>query len=102
MSKRNEEAPMTAPAWTQDELARKIEEAIHLAAKLGPDAFDAIEGRGLLFLRLDIAAAVAAGAEDSKRLDWLLDAVMQDGTKYPCTRPAIDTAMTPSQGPGER
>lgn len=49
------------PAYTHpDALVHQIEETIRLAAKLGDDAFDLIEGRGLHAMRLQIEKDVAS------------------------------------------
>lgn len=42
-----------------------------------------------------LLAALAEARKDSERLDWLLDSVMLDGTRYLCTRLEIDAARTP-------
>lgn len=49
-------AARTARRPTQGELFEKIEDAIKLAARLGDDAFDFIEGRGLAQDRREIFA----------------------------------------------
>lgn len=47
------------PTPSDDELAERIEDAIRVASRLGRDAFDSVEGRGLLQMRREIAASVA-------------------------------------------
>ena len=55
-------AQVIAPTWQGaaelPQIEGLIEEAIKLAASLGEDAFDYIEGRGLYQMRLDIRSAL--------------------------------------------
>lgn len=59
-------------------LVRKIEDAIHDASRLGDNAFDCVEGRGLKLAREEIAAEVARiemRHEEAKRAGWVLVAI---------------------------
>ena len=69
---------------TTADIMAKVEEAIRLASRLGDDAFDHIEGRGLHQIRLEIQARLAdaleASDKDRERLDWLIENATRVGT----------------------